>query len=92
MRDHLLTSPDTNLTSLDLCLYSSRIVAFHLVDNYGHDGMLDAFADVLPLSPLNRAPASALDEVHVPPPDEPPVSPPNEAPVPPLDEVLNPAP
>lgn len=46
LRDRLLATPDMNLASMDLRLFSFRFVVFCQVDTYGSDGMLDAFLDV----------------------------------------------
>lgn len=69
---------------LGLALIFSRGTTFRLVDTYKHDDMLDAFADVPPLPPLDKALAPPLDEALV--------LPPNEALVLPLDEAPNPTP
>lgn len=57
LKNRLLATPDTNLVTLDLSLFSLEVTAFHQVDTYGCDDMLDAFVDVLPLPHLDEFPA-----------------------------------
>lgn len=65
MRDHLQVAPNTNLASLDLRSYSPEVFDFRLVDTYGRDEMPDAFMDVPPLLPLDKALVSIFDVHHL---------------------------